>query len=152
MPYVKNLPECGFSSGGILTDQYDKCKFLVRSLHANAQGLQIKCSELKFLLISSPKDIVGVCETFLSASTPLTMLDLRAMKYIPRTICQKRRGGKILNILDEWSFRVLSDFSVFEEGICENIFVEVDPLGCDPFIFGSVYRLPFGNPEDFLKF
>ena len=127
MPYVKNLPECGFSSGGILTDQYDKCKFLVRSLHANAQGLQIKCSELKFLLISSPKDIVGVCETFLSASTPLTMLDLRAMKYIPRTICQKRRGGKILNILDEWSFRVLSDFLFLRKGYVKLFLLKFTP-------------------------
>ena len=151
MFYVKNLPECEFSSGGILTNQSNKCEFLIQSLHVNAQGLQSAFSELKFLLTSSPKDIVGVCETFLSANTPLTMLDLPGMKCISRTRCQNRRGGQILYIRDDWSFRVLSDFSVFEEGLCETIFVEVDPLGCNPFIFWSVYRPPSGNPRDFFE-
>ena len=59
-PYVKNLPECEFSSGGIQTDQSNKCKFLIQSLHVNAQGLQSAFSELKFLLTSSPKNILGV--------------------------------------------------------------------------------------------
>jgi hypothetical protein len=53
----------------------------------------------------------------------------------------------MLYIRDDWSFRVFSNFSVFDEGLCETIFVEVVPLGWNPFIFGSVYRLPSGNPK-----
>ena len=151
MPYVNNLPECDYSSGEFLSDKTKSCDFPIRSLHVNAQGLQSAFNELKLLLASSPIDIVGVCETFLSANTPLTMLDLPGMKCISRTRCQNARGGQMLYIRDDWSFSILSDLSVFDEGLCETIFVEVVPLGCNPFIFGSVYRSPSGNPKIFFE-
>ena len=78
----KIYPSVNFLRGAILTDQSNKCKFLIRSLIVNAQGLQSAFSELKFSLTSSTEDIVGACETFLSATTPLTMLDLPGMKCI----------------------------------------------------------------------
>ena len=63
--YVRNQPDCDFSDDP-LTNEVEQCEFPIRVLHVNAQGLQSAYSELKFLLNSSPKDIVAVCETFFS--------------------------------------------------------------------------------------
>ena len=41
-------------------------------------------------------------------------------------------------IRQDWSFSVKEDIAIWEEGLCETLFVEISPTSGDSFIFGSV--------------
>ena len=148
VPYAKNLPDCDFSSEGTLDCEPDRCKFPVSVLFVNAQGLQ---NELKFLLSSSPKDIVAICETFLSNSSPTSMFEVPMMKSVSRSRKLNARGRQVVCIRQDWSFSVIEDISIWKEGLCETLFVEINPTSGDSFIFGSVYRPPSSNPKSFFE-
>ena len=106
VPYAKNLPNCDFPSGGTLECEPDRCKFPVTVLHVNAQGLQSAYNELKFLLSSSPKDSVAICETFLSSFSPMSMFKVCMMKSVSCSRKLNAWGGQVICICQDWSFRI----------------------------------------------
>ena len=150
MPYAKNLPDCDFSSEGILECEPDRCKIPVAVLHVNVQGLQSAYNEPNFLLSSSPKGIVAICEMFLSSSSPMSMFEVPMMKSVSRNGKLNARGIQVICIHQDWSFNVKEEISG-EEGLCETLFVEINPTSGDSFIFVSVYSPPSSNPKSFFE-
>jgi len=96
LPCAKNLPDCDFSSEGTLECERNRCKFPVTVLHVNTPGLQSAYNELEFLLSSSPKYIVAICETFLSSSSPLSMFEVPMVTSVSRSMKLNARGGQVI--------------------------------------------------------
>ena len=91
---------------------------------------------------------MAICETFLSSSSPMAMFEVPMMKSVSRSRKLNARGGQVICIRKDWSFSVIENLSIWEEGLCEMLSVETL---FDSFIFGSVYRPPSSNPKIFFE-
>ena len=85
-------------------------------LHVNAQGLQSTYNELKFLLPSSPKDIVAVGKTFLSSSSPMSMFEVPMMKSVSCSMKLNVQGGQVICNCQDWSFGEKEDYQFGKRG------------------------------------
>ena len=96
------------------------------------------------MLPSSPKDIVAVCEKFLSSYSPMSMFEVPMIKSVSLSRKLNAQGEQVICIRQDWSFRV-------EEDLCEMLFVEIIPMIGDSLKFGSVYRAPSSIPKKNFK-
>ena len=117
------------------------------TLHLNIQSLPAKFAKLQSLLHGLQEreitlDFILLCETFLK--------DEIVNHYnIPgyNLVCKNRQGkggGVAMYIKEEFNYKVIEEYSVFEQGEFESLIVEVNKNNKRAML-GEVYRVPNTN-------
>ena len=118
----------------------------IRSLLSHQQELSqlIRKVEKK----NSRIDIILLCETFLSKNT-YKMVSVRGFTHLCDYRKTKKGGGVSILIREGIAYRRRQDLDVFQEGQTESIFIEVKCRNGKQIIFGSMYKPPNTNNEQF---
>ena len=120
-------------------------------LQLNVRGLASKRDELELLLKniekSSMPDVVILCETWLTPSSP--PLNFTGYDFISKNRIHKKGGGVGLLISKNVKYRLRTDIEV-DDINCENCFVELK-LDSGNIVIGSIYRPPNTSNKDFVN-
>ena len=117
----------------------------------NINGLPKKRDEFELLLetLHHNFDILGFTETHLNGvSEKLTTLG--DYKWLSNSRISKKGGGVAIYLRPHLTFKRRTDIDIFEEGVFESIFVEVN-RGCGSYIVGVIYRPPDSDMARFLS-
>ena len=139
--------------------ELDKCVNLNPNNHnlivmqLNIQSLLPHQQDLCQLIRSTEKknsriDILLLCETFLSKNTQ-HMVKIPAFTHVSNYRKNKKGGGVTILIQDGISYRRRTDLDVFDEGLTESIFIEVRSKNGKQIIFGSLYKPPNVDIDQF---
>ena len=111
----------------------------IRSLLSHQQDLcqLIRSTERK----NSRIDIVLLCKTFLGKNTQ-QMVKIPGFTHVSNYRKNKKGGGVTILIQEGISYRRRTDLDVFDEGLTESIFIEVRSKNGKQIIFGSLYKPP----------
>ena len=111
----------------------------IRSLLSHQQDLcqLIRSMEKK----NSRIDIVLLCETFLSKNTQ-QMVKIPGFTHVSSYQKNKKCGGVTILIQEGISYRRRLDLDIFNEGLTESIFIEVRSKNGKQINFGSLYKPP----------
>ena len=118
----------------------------IHSLLSHQQDLCqiIRSTEKK----NSRIDIVLLCETFLSKNTP-QMVKIPSFTHVSNYKKNMKGGGVTILIRECISYRRRIDLDVFDEGLMESIFIEVRSKNGKQIIFGSLYKPPNVDIDQF---
>ena len=132
-------------------DKIEKSVLDISILQLNVRGLASKRDELELLLKniekSSMPDVIILCETWLTPSSPT--LNVNGYDFINRHRTHKRGGGVGLLIANHMKYRLRPDIEVADTS-CENCFVELK-VDSGNIIVGSIYRPPNTSNKDFVN-
>lgn len=154
-----NLP---LNNSPINCDYYDPDQFnhLVKNsgylpnstlslFHVNSRSLSKNLDNLvtTLSLLSIKFDIVAITETWLNSNSNPHVFNIPGYHFECRSR-QGRAGGVALYLNDIFSYNVNDDFSIFEDGCFESLFIEVQ-VQTNPnlknIIIGVIYRPPNQN-------
>ena len=124
-------------------------------LHLNIRSLLSHQHELNQLIRKTEKknsriDIILLCETFLSKNTH-NMVNINGFTHMCNYRKEKKGGGVSILVRDGIAYRRRQDLDVFQEGHTESIFIEVKCRNGKQIIFGSMYKPPNTNNEQFIN-
>ena len=134
-----------------IDEKVQKSSLDISIIQLNIRGLASKVDELEFLLKtvekSSMPDVVILCETWLTPSSP--PLNFTGYDFVSKSRTHKRGGGVGLLISEKIKYRVRTDLEV-EDVNCENCFVELK-LDSGNIVVGSIYRPPNTSNKEFVN-
>ena len=123
----------------------------VSIVQLNVRGLASKKDDLELFLNSieqsSIPDVVILCETWLTPSSPLPIF--KGYDFVGKHRTHKKGGGVGLLISKNIKYRIRTDIEL-DDTNCENCFVELK-LDCGNIVVGSIYRPPNTNSKDFVN-
>ena len=130
-------------------------KYKIKALHLNIQSLPNKVDQLITLLgtlkdVGCEIDVVLLCETWLS-DININNCFIPGYTLIEQHRASSRGGGVALYINDNISFMPRKDLNIFDEGVFESFFVEINLKNSRPIIIGDIYRIPNTDPDIFIE-
>ena len=144
-PYLGIDISCNYLNETEFLEQYSNVKN-ASTLSLNIDGLSNKINELRdFTSIFRTKgfhfDIIGLQEiNQIYDVSSLSLPNYSQLVYSKRTSRQK--GGVGFYISSNLSFKISEELSVFEEGILESLFLEVEFSKGNKILVGNIYRCP----------
>ena len=97
---------------------------------------------------NSRVDVILLCETFLGRNTS-NMVKIPGFTHVSNFCRNKKGGGVTILIRDGIAFRRRCDLDVFEEGQTESVFIKVKSKSGKQIIFGSMYKPPNTDTDQF---
>ena len=108
----------------------------------NINGLPSKVEDYELLqeTLNYKFDILGFTETHLDEVSQ-KLATLGDYKWAANSRKVKKWGGVAIYVRPSLTFKVRTDIEIFEEGVFESVFIEVNDKGSS-FIVGVIYRPP----------
>ena len=146
----ENLKSTYYSPEDFSKAQFNKKSFSI--LHLNIASLSAHFDELINLitLLDHPFDIISLTETrFKQNRQNLINITLPGYHYY-ETASYTNAGGSLIYIKNEYSSKLLPEYSKSTEGIFESTFVEIKNKN-KSVVIGSIYRHPTQNNNQFIE-
>ena len=137
-----------------LPDTIDHSAHQYRALHMNIRSLPGNFDKLNHMVTDFENkkcdiDFLFLCETFLNENN-CSLFNIDGYTKVEKHRTNSRGGGVALYLNDKYQFKVRDDLSIFEEGLFESIFVEIN-INEKPLILGEIYRVPNTNVQLFIE-
>ena len=149
---LNSIHNCKYVELDEIEDKLSPQNFALKSMHFNIRSINENFENLKSLLcmLENSKiklDFLLLCETFLNDKNCM-LYQLTGYTKIEKHRKHSRGGGVAIYIKDGLHFKMRDDLSIFEEGLYESIFIEVN-IDNKKIIIGEIYRPPNTNIVDF---
>ena len=102
---------------------YNAIHMNIRSLPSNFDKLNMMISDFENKMCDI--DFVFLCETFLNDSN-CSLFNIDDYTKVEKHRTNTRGGGVALYLNNKYQFKIRHDLSIFEEGLFESIFVEIN--------------------------
>ena len=97
-------------------------------MHTNVRSHSIKFNNLVTLLRLLNNEFSCISETWLNTSLPTNMLDIPNYVFVHKSRKSKKDGGVGINMKNSNKYKERTDLTIFEGGIFESIFLEVENI------------------------
>ena len=109
----------------------------IRSLSKNFDNLVI------FLkLLNRNLSCIGISETWLSDISPIDTFSIPNYYFLCKSRTSRRGGGVGIYVNKTYNYKERTDLSIFDDGIFESIFVEIETNNFEKTLIGVIYRPP----------
>ena len=111
-------------------------------LHTNVTCPSKNFNDLVTLLklIDNEFSCIGISQTWLNTSLPTNMLDIPNYVFVHKSRKSKRGGGVGIYIKNSNKSKERTDLTIFEDGIFESIFIELENMKSAKTLIGVIYR------------
>ena len=93
-------------------------------------------------LLNNEFSCIGISETWLNTSLPTNMFDIPNSVFVHKSRKSKRGGGVGISFKNSNKFKERTYLTIFEDGIFEYIFIEIENINTDKTLIGVIYRPP----------
>ena len=109
----------------------------IRSLSKNFDNLVI------FLkLLNRNLSCIGISETWLNDISPIDTFSIPSYSFLCKSRNSRRGGGVGIYVNKTYNYKERTDLSIFDDGIFESIFVEIETNNFEKTLIGVIYRPP----------
>ena len=113
-------------------------------MQTNLRSISKDFNNLVTLLkhINNELSCIGIYVTWLNTSLPTNILHIPNYVLVHKSRMSKKGGGVGIYIKNSNEFKERTDLTIFEDGIFESIFIEIENISLDKTLIGVIYRSP----------
>ena len=113
-------------------------------MHANVRSHSKNLNNLVTLLrlLNNEISCIGIYKSWLNTSIPTNMFDIHNYVFFHKSRKPERGGGVGIYIKNSNKCKEKTDLTIFEDGMFETIFIEIENINSVKTLIGAIYRPP----------